>query len=74
LTAKDLEEANAEVLVSVMGYDEVYSQTIHARFSYLHEEILWNRKFNDFVAVQDGILYVEIDKISDLKPESPSGI
>ena len=44
-TAKDLERMNMEVIVLIEGFDETYSQTVHASGSYCDEELLWNVKF-----------------------------
>lgn len=44
-TGEDLERMQAEVLVLVSGIDETFEQTVHARSSYMPEEILWNTRF-----------------------------
>ncbi len=44
-TAKDLERMNMEIIVLIEGFDETYSQTVHASGSYCDEELLWNVKF-----------------------------
>jgi inward rectifier potassium channel len=40
-----LEEMEAEILVTVTGLDETMSQTVHARISYLPNEILFNHRY-----------------------------
>ena len=47
LTRADIDELRAEIFVIVSGVDETFSQTIHARFSYIPEDIVWNRRFTD---------------------------
>ncbi len=66
LTVRDLQESNAEVFVSVTGFDETFSQTINARFSYLYDEILWSGQFSDMVSRREGKLSVDISKISQI--------
>jgi inward rectifier potassium channel len=44
-TPADLERLQAEVLILVEGFDETFSQTVHARYSYRHEEIAWGARF-----------------------------
>lgn len=61
-----LEKANAEVLISLSGFDETFSQTIHGRFSYLYDEILCDRQFDDMVERRDGKMMVNLEKLSDL--------
>jgi inward rectifier potassium channel len=38
---------DAEILVSLVGLDETFSQTIHARCSYIPSDILFNHRFVD---------------------------
>ncbi|MEC4985384.1 MAG: ion channel [Oscillatoria sp. PMC 1068.18] len=46
---------DAEVLVTLTGLDETFSQTIHARYSYRVQDILWNFRFVDiFSRTTDG--------------------
>ena len=49
LTAKDLVEQQAEIVVTLTGLDETVSQTIHARHSFVASEILWNMRFVDIL-------------------------
>ena len=37
--------ANAEILVLLSGIDETFEQTVHARSSYVADEIAWNARF-----------------------------
>ncbi len=54
-TPESLRAEQAELLVTVSGTDETMSQTIHARTSYLAEEILFGARFVDmFGLTQDG--------------------
>lgn len=46
-TPESLAADGAELLVSVTGLDETMSQTIHARTSYLAEEIMFGHRFRD---------------------------
>ncbi|MBZ8181444.1 ion channel [Oscillatoria salina] len=46
---------DAEILVTLTGLDETFSQTIHARYSYRVEDIFWNLRFVDiFSRTTDG--------------------
>jgi inward rectifier potassium channel len=63
-----LEEMHAEILVSVTGYDEVYSGSIYARNSYLYDELVYDRQFANFVSRRGDKLHVDIEKISELAP------
>ncbi len=50
-TAERLEEQQVEVLVTFTGYDATLAQTIHARYSYIAAEILFERRFVDIIQV-----------------------
>lgn len=67
LTAEDLKKKDCEIFVSLTGYDETYSQTITARYSYLWDEVVWNRHFQDMVSRKEGRLFIDVSKISQLK-------
>lgn len=46
LTSQDIQEANAEILVFVKGYDEEYANTVVSRGSYTANELVYGAKFN----------------------------
>lgn len=50
VTPQELVEDEMEVVVTLTGIDETVSQTIHARHSYIAEEILWNMRFVDILS------------------------
>ena len=52
-TPQTLLENEVEIIVSLTGLDETLSQTIHARFSYVADEILCNRQFEDIIRRRD---------------------
>jgi inward rectifier potassium channel len=41
--------AHAQIVVSIVGLDETFSQTIHARHTYEADEIRWNHRFADIL-------------------------
>ena len=44
-TLDDMKNANVEVLAFVKGFDEVFSNTVMTRTSYIAKEIIWGAKF-----------------------------
>jgi inward rectifier potassium channel len=59
----------AELIVTVTGIDETTSQTIHARTSYLADEIRWNRRFEDvFTQTEDGRRALDYRRFHDDAP------
>ena len=75
-TAEDLARLKAEFLILIKAFDDTFSQTVNARYSYRHEEIVWGAKFNlAFQVDPRGDLVLEVDRINDLKlVESPKQI
>ena len=68
LTSADLANKEAEFLILIRAFDDTFSQTVHARFSYRHDEIAWNAKFESaFFVNKQGDLVLELDRLSDLK-------
>jgi inward rectifier potassium channel len=45
LGSNDLIQAKAEVLILVSGYDDVFNQTVHTRFSYTADEWIFGARF-----------------------------
>ncbi len=67
-TAEDLSRLAAEILILIQGFDDTFSQQVHARYSYRHDEIVWGAKFEPaFTVDAKGELVLEIDRVSKLR-------
>jgi len=67
LDAAELERLQAEMLILVKAYDDTFSQTVLARYSYRHDEIVWNRHFAPAFSVDpEGELVLEVRKVGEL--------
>lgn len=67
-TAQDLAELEAEFLILIKGFDNTFSQTVSARYSYRTDELVWGAKFIPVFRVDPkGDLVLEIDRIDELK-------
>jgi inward rectifier potassium channel len=63
-SAADLEGLQAEFMVLVKAWDETFSQTVHQRFSYRYNEIVWGGKFAPAFSIgEDGDLRVDVNKV-----------
>ncbi len=49
ISPEKLRKDEVEIIISLTGIDETLSQTIHARYSYLAEEIICNATFEDII-------------------------
>jgi inward rectifier potassium channel len=73
-TAEELERQQAEVLIMMKGHDESFGQTVHARFSYRYDEIIWGARFaTAFEVEKNGDLRIEVDKVSLTLPAELPG-
>ena len=66
-TAADLANLSGELLILLQGFDDTFSQVVHSRYSYPHNEIIWGAKFTPAFKVDDkGGLVVQVDRIDEL--------
>src|SRR5207248_11708103 len=65
--AADLKRVQAEVMILIKAYDDTFSQTVLARYSYRHDEIEWGRRFAPaFFVDGEGDLVLEVRKVGEL--------
>ena len=63
-TAADFERLQAEVLILIKGFDESFSQTVNARYSYRYDEILWERRFAPAFHIDEaGDMILDLDRV-----------
>jgi inward rectifier potassium channel len=71
-TPERLAEQQVEVLVTFTGYDATLAQTIHARYSYVAAEILFDRRFVDIIQVlPDGKRRIDFTRFHHTEPVVP---
>ncbi len=71
----DLAEWDAELLVLLSAIDETFSQTVHARSSYKHHEIICGARFVSLFNPlrPDGVLSIDISRLDVLEKQLPPG-
>lgn len=63
---ESLLRTHAQIVVSIMGIDEIFSQTIHARHTYNAAEIRWNHRFADILTrAEDGHRQIDYRRFHD---------
>ena len=68
-TLEDLKKVEAEILVTLTGLDETFSQTVHARHSYLSHDIHWNKRFVDIIGPPvNGVRHIDYTRFHDVDP------
>jgi inward rectifier potassium channel len=69
-TAEDLARMQAEFLILIKGHDDTFNQTVFARRSYRHNEIVWGAHFAPaFYVSPEGGLVLELRKVGELARE-----
>ena len=53
-TLTTLQAADAELIVSLLGFDDHFFQTVHARYQYRPEQVVWNARFVDILTPVPG--------------------
>ncbi|MGK7912497.1 MAG: ion channel [Synechococcus sp.] len=72
LSRTDLERLGGEAIATMTGLDETFSQTIHARHSYLPSEIFWNHRFRDIFSTRhDGRRVINYKHFNTVYPVPP---
>ncbi|HEY7388416.1 MAG TPA: ion channel [Bryobacteraceae bacterium] len=69
-TTEELARMQAEILILIKGHDDTFNQTVFARRSYRHDEIVWGARFAPaFHAGPGGRLVLELRKVGELAGE-----
>jgi inward rectifier potassium channel len=68
-TATALAAADAELIVSLIGFDESFTQTVHARYAYAAGDLVWGARFADILSRgPDGRRHVEYARFHEVVP------
>jgi inward rectifier potassium channel len=70
-TPASLAAEEAEIVVTLLGFDDHFAQTVHARHRYRAEEIVWNARFADILVAEGGrrVDYALFHDVVALPPE-----
>ncbi|MDX1918921.1 MAG: ion channel [Candidatus Caenarcaniphilales bacterium] len=73
LNSSDLAKEEAVLIVTLVGLDNISGQTVHARYVYSHDQILWDHTFRDLFAQDStGRRYLDHALFHKVKPLSMS--
>ncbi|RZK60323.1 MAG: ion transporter [Pedobacter sp.] len=66
MTKEEMMEGETEVLILLNAFDDIFSQTVHSRASYLDEHILFKHRFSPILSQdEEGITTLDLSKLSD---------
>ena len=64
--AHELEQLQAEILILIKGFDDTFSQTVNARYSYRYDEFAWGAKFRPAFEIDTaGQMVLDVDRVGD---------
>jgi inward rectifier potassium channel len=65
-TAQDLAQLQAEFLVLVRAFDDTFFQTVHVRYSYRYDEVVWGARFvPNFEVDEHGHMVLDLARLSE---------
>ena len=69
MTEQQLLDARGEILTLLTGIDDSSTQTVHARSSYLAEEVVWHAKFGEVFnrPASEGLLSIDLRKLDSIE-------
>ncbi|HMD58699.1 MAG TPA: ion channel [Steroidobacteraceae bacterium] len=67
-STKDLEDAQMIIAVSISGMDDTLEQLVHARTQYDADQILFDRRFVDIIAVDTDHTIVDLTRLNETQP------
>jgi inward rectifier potassium channel len=75
LSHQDLIASNAEFLIVLTGFDETFSQVVHARSSYKAEEVVWGARFTNMFnpPTAEGIVSIDVSRLHQYQEEPLPG-
>jgi len=66
-------QADLELMIMVVGMDDITMQPVHASQRYFARQILWGARFDDILHERaDGNLVLDLNKFHDTVPASPT--
>jgi inward rectifier potassium channel len=72
-TSESIAASAPELIVSIVGLDETFSQTVHGRHTFQLDEIVWGARFADVLVLHpDGSRSVDYDRFDDIELITPA--
>ncbi len=73
--AQSMARKEADIVVSLTGYDETLAQTVHARHAYSPDQVAWGVRFRDImVRLPNGIRAIDYRRFHDVAPFGPADL
>jgi inward rectifier potassium channel len=74
VTPEQLAEDNVGLVLTIEGIDETTSQLMQSRFSYSHDAIRWNHRYEDMLSTDaNGVDHMNYGQFHKTRPVGPDG-
>jgi inward rectifier potassium channel len=57
-----------EFFILIKGFDDIFSQTVHARYSYQAHEIVWGARFKKIFHQEGHHVIIDLDRLGEMEP------
>ena len=72
-TPETLERDEVELMLTVVGIDETSAQNVHARYTYVHQQVHWGARHADMLSERDdGTLLLDMREFHRVVPTRPT--
>ena len=72
-TRESIAASAPELIVSIIGLDETFSQTVHGRHTFQLDEIVWGARFADVLVLHpDGSRSIDYERFDDIEMITPA--
>jgi len=69
MTPDELKQSEASFSILLKAFDDTFSQTVHSRAAYQHNDIVWNARFKPtFDRDEDGRIILDLSRVHDYAP------
>jgi inward rectifier potassium channel len=66
MTPEDLEKTQASFAILLRAFDDTFSQTVHSRTSYQHDDLVWGARFKPaFDRDEEGRIVLDLSRINE---------
>jgi len=73
-TEDTLADTVPRVIATLVGHDETYANTVHARHSYMAEDVVFDHDFVDVMSTKDGRFVLDFRKFHMIKPHEQTAL
>ena len=75
LDARSMTAEDMSIVAILIGFDETFAQTVHARYAWRAEDVAFGSRFVDVLSTRDdGLRQIDYTRFHDIVPDATSRI